>query len=358
MIVYFKHHPGDVNKARIGTSKSFSKEDLENPGSRKAVTVHQIQRDIMAVTREGTNRGLSPQEQPIKQSVCAADPERLAQWVNYLAGDIGPRPSGCPGKLKSVALHLHRGFADLGYQVELQPHYYRENTYYNVVAWPTGEEMAHGSHPLLVVGAHYDTVSKSPGADDNGSGVAGLMEMARLLAAAPRPGLRLVAFCPEEPPVFRTRNMGSYVYAQQLKQQRARLRGMICLEMIGYFQDDPGSQRYPFPGMKWLYPDTGNFIAMVGNLRSRKWTLQVKRAFVRGTDLPVEHLNGPSLVIGIDYSDHWSFSRFRYPAMMVTDTAFYRTPHYHGYSDLPATLDLVRTAKVVDGLVKAVQELA
>lgn len=283
-----------------------------------------------------------------------AEPGRIAEWVNYLSRDIGPRSSDCPDKLTSVARYLEKAFTDLGYRVVLQPHSYRGNTFYNVIAQPDRDEPAASS--LLVVGAHYDTVSLSPGADDNGSGVAGLMEMARLLSESPCRGLRLVAFCPEEPPAFRTPHMGSYVYAHSLKKQGTLLKGMICLEMIGYFVDFDDSQSYPLPGMKWLYPDKGDFIAMVGNLRSRKWTLQVKKAFARGTDIPVEHLNGPSLIVGIDYSDHWSFNRFRYPAMMVTDTAFYRTPHYHRFSDLPATLDFVRTAKVVDGLVNVVHE--
>lgn len=309
----------------------------------------------MAKNRQGICRD-SPGSRQVKENGFGkAEPDRIAEWVHYLARDIGPRPIGCPGKLASVARHLERTFEDLGYQVTLQPHLYQGNTYFNVIARPTGDTS--GNTSLLVVGAHYDTVSRSPGADDNASGVAGLMEIARLMAASHCPGLRLVAFCPEEPPVFRTPSMGSYVYAHHLKKKNALLKGMICLEMIGYFVDIPDSQRYPFPGMRWLYPESGNFIAMVGNLRSRKWTLQVKNAFIRGTDLPVEHLNGPSFVTGIDYSDHWSFNRFRYPAMMITDTAFYRSPHYHRFSDLPATLDFVRAAKVIDGLVKVLHEL-
>ena len=211
--------------------------------------------------------------------------------------------------------------------------------------------------PLLVVGAHYDTVSRSPGADDNASAVAGLMEMARLLGDNPPTGLRMAAFCPEEPPAYRTRRMGSYVYAESLKQAGVKLKGMICLEMIGYFTDTPGSQSYPLPFMNIIYPKEGNFIAMAGNIMSAKWTRQVKNAFKRGTDLPVECLNAPAIMVGIDFSDHWSFNKFGFPAVMVTDTAFYRTPHYHQPSDLPDTLDYKRMAKVVDGLVAAVRIL-
>jgi hypothetical protein len=133
---------------------------------------------------------------------------------------------------------------------------------------------------------------------------------------------------------------------------------MVCLEMIGYFCDEPDSQSYPLPFLKAMYPDRGDFIAMVGNLRSGPWTRKVRNAFASATDLPVETLNGPSLLVGIDFSDHWSFNKFGYPALMVTDTAFYRTPHYHQASDTPDTLDYERMAKVVNGLARAIRVVA
>ncbi len=257
-----------------------------------------------------------------------------------------------------MAGRLSKTFSDCGFQVEFQPVKFRKETYYNVIAKAEGEEREVSARPLLVVGAHYDTVSGSPGADDNGSGVAGLMELARILGPTPPPNLRLVAFTLEEPPVFRTRRMGSYVYAKSLKRAKIPLRGMICLEMLGYFSDRPKSQSFPFLFMDRIYPDTGNFIALVGNIRSSPWTKSVKEAFKKGTDLPVETLNAPAIVIGVDLSDHWSFNRMRYPAVMVTDTAFYRNPHYHRATDLPHTLDYKRAAKVVDGVARAVVELS
>jgi hypothetical protein len=151
--------------------------------------------------------------------------------------------------------------------------------------------------------------------------------------------------------------MGSYIYAGSLKEAGVRLKGMICLEMIGYFTDAPGSQSYPLPFMNLWYPKQGDFIALVGNTRSTKWTSQVANAFQRGTDLPVETLNAPALMVGIDFSDHWSFNKFGYPAVMITDTAFYRNPHYHRRSDIPETLDYRRCAKVVDGLAAAIRKL-
>ena len=289
----------------------------------------------------------------------AADPDRLRQWVEYLALEIGRRPQRRPDLLRRVAHRLAGTFTGLGYEVLLQPVPGATSPLYNVVACAIGEDPLAGEQGQLVVGAHYDTVSTSPGADDNASGVAGLMELARLLAGTVPSSLRLVAFCPEEPPAFRTSSMGSLVHARSLKRRGQRLLGMICLEMIGYFSDRPGSQSFPLAFMDRIYPDTGNFIALVGNLRSIGWTRRVGAAFASGTDLPVHRLNAPALLVsGLDFSDHWSYWRCGYPALMVTDTAFYRNPHYHRFSDLPATLDYRRCAGVVDGLVAAVRHLA
>lgn len=286
-----------------------------------------------------------------------ANPDKLREWVAYLAGEIGPRPAVRVDRLRMVAEDLTTAFIALGYEVAHQPVPYKQTHHINVIARPRGSSDQPPGQPLLVVGAHYDSVSRSPGADDNASGVAGLIEAARLLADGPPQGLRLAAFCPEEPPAYRTRSMGSYIYAGSLNEAGVRLKGMICLEMIGYFTDTPGSQSYPLPFMDLWYPKQGDFIALVGNTRSTEWTRQVANAFKRGTDLPVESLNAPSLMVGIDFSDHWSFNKFGYPAVMITDTAFYRNPHYHRMSDIPETLDYRRSAKVVDGLAAAIRHL-
>ncbi len=296
--------------------------------------------------------------QAVMTDMPPCDFERFQEIVNWLAVEIGPRPRTRPDLLGRIRDYLETYFRQLGYQVLIQPVVWGKGTCHNVIAFPENEEPVAATVPLLVVGAHYDTVSHSPGADDNASGIAGLLELARILAPDPPPGLRLVAFCPEEPPVFRTKNMGSYVYAGSLKQQRARVRGMICLEMIGYFQDENGSQSYPFPLMNRIYPKAGNFIALVGNLRSWYWAGQVQTGFQQSSDLLIARLNGPSFVYGIDFSDHWSFNRHGYPAVMLTDTAFYRNPHYHKPTDRPDTLDYQRAAAVVNGLAGAVQTLA
>ncbi len=297
--------------------------------------------------------------QPEEKDVLAAEPGRLRQWIEYLALEIGRRPQQRPDLLRKVADRLAGTFTGQGFAVHLQEVAGFSSPLYNVIACRPGRDPLDSGGRLLVVGAHYDTVSQSPGADDNASGVAGLMELARLLAADIPSSLLLVAFCPEEPPAFRTRRMGSLVHARSLKRRRVRLTGMVCLEMIGYFVDTPGSQLFPMAFMNRIYPDRGNFIALVGNLHAIAWTGRVRHAFAAGTGLPVERLNGPAfLVPGIDFSDHWAYSRCGYPALMVTDTAFYRNPHYHRYSDLPSTIDYRRCAMVVDGLVSVVRKLA
>jgi len=288
-----------------------------------------------------------------------ASPVRLRKWVELLAGEIGPRPFSAPGKLQKIASLLREHLSGLGFNTALQKFTYQGEEYSNVIASPSGEDpLGKSASPVLVVGAHYDTVSTTPGADDNSSAVAGLMELAELFSSAPPPGLRLASFCLEEPPVFRTRNMGSYHYASHLKKNHQAVTGMICLEMIGYFSERPGSQRFPFPFMKRMFPTTGNFIALVGNNRSRAFTRRVKDAFCRGTTIQAVTLNAPAIVIGIDLSDHWSFNRHRYPALMVTDTAFYRNPNYHRPADTPGTLDYEKSALVVDGVANAVMEIS
>jgi len=187
--------------------------------------------------------------------------------------------------------------------------------------------------------------------------VAGLLRMAKLLAGKPLDKtVRFAAFALEEPPAYRTKNMGSYHYAASLKKNRDQIEGMVCLEMLGFFSDRPGSQHYPIPFMKLRFPKIGNYIAMVGNRKSKSFTMKIADSFRKATDLPLVTLNAPAIVVGIDFSDHWSFGKFGYPAFMVTDTAFYRNPNYHSPSDLPDTLDYIRMAKVVEGLAAAVEE--
>jgi Zn-dependent M28 family amino/carboxypeptidase len=281
-------------------------------------------------------------------------PSYLRLAVTKLSREIGVRTYQDHDRLDRTVQYISGEFTAFGYQVSHQSFKFAGNTYQNVIAELKGRM---SPEKVLVVGAHYDTVRTTPGADDNASGVAGLLGLAKLLAGKPQDStVRFVAFALEEPPTYRTKNMGSYHYAAGLKKNHDQVEGMICLEMIGFFSDRPGSQHYPIPFMKLRFPRIGNYIAMVGNRKSKKFTMQIAGGFRKATDLPLVTLNAPAIVVGIDFSDHWSFGKFGYPAFMVTDTAFYRNPNYHSPSDLPDTLDYNRMAKVVEGLTASVEE--
>jgi len=280
----------------------------------------------------------------------------LKRTVNFLSKEVGPRGYLQVEALNKTADYIRSEFGKYGYTVLDQPYEVEGHTYKNIFVEIKGEKPP---EKVLVIGAHYDTVMGTPGADDNASGVAGLLELARLLSdRAFDKTVQFVAFTLEEPPFFRSGLMGSQVYAKSLKQKGIDVEGMICLEMIGYFTDEAGSQLYPLPFFRWMYPAKGNFIILVSNIRSKNFLKSVKNAFKKGTDLPVESLSAFPLVPGIDFSDHRSFWKFKYDAVMVTDTAFYRNPQYHGIGDIPGILDYERMAKVVLGLKSSVEELA
>jgi Zn-dependent M28 family amino/carboxypeptidase len=214
------------------------------------------------------------------------------------------------------------------------------------------EAERHGSRRpdrILVIGAHYDSVNDSPGANDNASGVAVMLELARMYAAlAPPVTVRFVAFVNEEPPYFMTPAMGSWQYAADAARRGDNLVAMISLETIGYYSDEVRSQRYPFPfGM--VFPSRGNFLAMVSNIRSVGALRSAAKAFRSATSLPLIASPAPATIPGIAWSDHWSFWRHGYRALMLTDTALYRYPHYHLGSDTPERLDYERMAQVFSG---------
>jgi Zn-dependent M28 family amino/carboxypeptidase len=211
---------------------------------------------------------------------------------------------------------------------------------------------------IVVIGAHYDTITGCPGANDNGSGVAAVLELTRRFAARPqRRTLRFVAFVNEEPPFFQTGQMGSLVYANAARAHRERVVAMLSLETMGYFSDERGSQQYPGP-VGALYPDIGNFIGFVSNLASARLLMKARRAFKRRTPLPLQSAALPEAVPGVGWSDHWSFWQAGYPALMVTDTAPFRYPWYHTAQDTPDKLDYARLDQVVDGLEAVIEALA
>jgi Zn-dependent M28 family amino/carboxypeptidase len=252
----------------------------------------------------------------------------------------------------------------MGYAVASQSYVSHGKLVRNLeVELPGGGEpfgSAQGEPPeIVLVGAHYDTVAGSPGANDNASGVAALLEIARLLAGSKaRRAVRFVAFVNEEPPLFSRPDMGSRVYARRSAARGERIVAMLSLETIGYYSSAPGSQRYPNPLYGLFYPDRGDFLAFVGNLASRSLVRTAVESFRRHTDFPSEGVAAPGWWGGVHWSDHSSFWLEGYPAIMVTDTALYRYPYYHAAGDTPDRLDYNSLARVTAGLARVVAELA
>jgi peptidase M28-like protein len=285
------------------------------------------------------------------------DPGRLRRHVAELATKLAPRDCGHAKNLDLAAQYVFDRFADAGLSPSFQGFEADGKSWRNVVA-SIGPASGAGTD-VVVVGAHYDAFGPGIGADDNASGVAGLIELApRLEAAQGTARIELVAFSLEEPPFFRTRSMGSRVHAASLQKSGVHVRAMVCLEMIGCFRDGDGSQSYPAPGLGLLYPSRGDFIAVVGCLGEASLVRTVKRAMAQATDLPVRSINAPGVVPGVDFSDHLNYWAAGFDAVMVTDTAFFRNENYHRASDTPDTLDYARMAKVVEGVCAAVAALA
>jgi len=280
---------------------------------------------------------------------------RLREHVRVLAADIGERHTARPAALSAAARYIEQAFMRSGHPVRRQTYEADGVACANLETELRGRERA---GEILLVGAHYDTVWGSPGADDNASGVAALIEIARLLSTRPlERTVRCVAFVNEEPPHFLLDLMGSVVYARAARARGDDIRIMLSLEMLGYYSSLPRSQRYP-AGLGLCYPDRGNFIGFVSNLQSCRALLRLHRAFRAHCSFPSERLASPAMVPGVGWSDHWSFWRAGYRAVMVTDTAFYRYPHYHLPTDTPEKLDYTAMARVTAGLADAVTALA
>lgn len=283
------------------------------------------------------------------------DPARLEAHVRKLSIEFSPRDVTRVQNLDSAASYIASEFKQTGATVVEQPYRVEGTSFRNIIATfgPETEER-------IVVGAHYDTAGPLPGADDNASGVAGLIELARLLGAQP-PAMRveLVAFSTEEPPYFRTTGMGSSVHAEWLRNNaNAKVRAMLSLEMIGYFSDARGSQHFPAGVLAAFYPSTGNFIGVVGRVSDGLLARRVKKSMSNAAPLPVYSISAPSFVPGIDFSDQLNYWRAGYNALMITDTAFYRNQNYHTANDTVEKLDFKRMAMVVEGVYAAVNDLA
>ena len=282
----------------------------------------------------------------------------LRRDVTALATTIGERSVRKPRALAAAAAYIEAAFSNAGYTVARQE--------YAVSRFKTNNPVVHNieveipgtsSNEIVVVGAHYDTVS-TPGADDNASGVAGLLAIARACTnMRPARTVRFVAFVNEEPPFFWKRDMGSLVYATRCKERKENVVAMFSLEMIGCYTNAPKSQKYP-PPFSLLYPSTGNFIAFVGNISSRSLVRQSVGVFRNAVKFPSEGAAVPSWAPGVGFSDQWSFWKCGYPGVMVTDTAFCRYEQYHTYDDTPDKLDFDGMARVVEGMTAVVKDVA
>ena len=258
-------------------------------------------------------------------------------------------PRSVPDTLAPAASYIERELIAAGYKPLRQ----QTSEGDNIEA-----ELRGDSNELVIIGAHYDSVDEGPGADDNASGAAGCLAIARRLAHAhPRRTVRFVFFVAEEPPNFKTPSMGSLVYAKRCHERGETIAAMLSIESIGYYDARPDSQGYP-AFLAPFFPSTGDFIAFAGNSRSRALVRECVGTFRKHARFPSEGAAVPELVEEIGWSDQWSFWQFRWPALMVTDTAPFRNPHYHRASDLPDTLDYERTARVVEGLVAVTAALA
>lgn len=284
----------------------------------------------------------------------AALRDRLQVHVEALAADIGERNVYLPSKLRAADEYIEASFNQAGYSISRHSYEVMGEECQNLEVEVSGKGR---SDELVIIGAHYDSVHGSPGANDNASGVAALLVLAeRFSQKTLSRTLRFVAFVNEEPPFFMTEQMGSRVYAKRLKEQGGPVVGMISLETMGYYSEEPGSQTYPSL-LNLFYPSKGNFIAFVGNTGSKAFVRECIATFRAHARFPSQGAALPSVLPGIGWSDHWSFWQEDYPALMVTDTAPFRYPYYHTAEDTPDKLDYERLAFVVLGMEKVIDAL-
>ncbi|MBH8557160.1 M28 family peptidase [Hymenobacter negativus] len=287
-----------------------------------------------------------------KNQPALADTVRLRRHLQFLTSTPQPRNYLHPAVLDSVAAYIQRQLRAAGaYAVGPQPYAVRGQTYCNVLG-----SFGPVDGPRLIIGAHYDVCGDQPGADDNGTGVAALLELARLLGQQSELPYRidLVAYTLEEPPFFRTPNMGSYVHAASLKGAGVPVRGMVALEMLGYYDDRRGTQHYPVWPLKFIYGSRGNYVTVAQKFGNGRFGRQFARRYRGVAALPVKRFKAPAWLPGIDFSDHLNYWKFGYQAVLLTDTAFYRNRSYHESTDTMARLDMRRLGLAIEALLATV----
>ncbi|MCI0495175.1 M28 family peptidase [candidate division KSB1 bacterium] len=279
--------------------------------------------------------------------------DHLHLHVKTLSREIGPRNSLHYPALTKAYRYIEQQMSKFNSELSIQDYHHEKKNYHNLILEFMGNELP---DEIIVVGAHYDTVMNSPGADDNASGIACLLELIRLLHHYPnKRTLRFAAFTLEEPPFFGTEQMGSYVYARSCRNKNENIACMIALEMLGYYTEKRHSQKHPFPHANQQYPDKGNFIALISNERSRHLN-KTFAGYVKETSLIEAHPYTPiSYSPEIELSDHASFWKNDYPAFMITDTAFFRNPNYHEINDNIETINFRYFTRTVFSLIHAIK---
>jgi len=286
--------------------------------------------------------------------------DQIKKDVVFLADSIGQRNMHTAGTMDASVDFIQERFSSLGFSPEIQTYTLRRGVYSgrsasNIIAEITGSGQ---NHEIIVIGAHYDSVPHSPGANDNASGVAVLLSLAELMANSESSRtIRYVAFANEEPPFFQTSDMGSYAYAQRSRDMNEEIIAMIALDGLGYFDDDPKSQSYPLPGLGYAYPDRAEFIGMVTRLRDLSLLNEISAGFNEKGLIPSESAALPGFLPGVNWSDHWSFWKHGYPAILITDTLLFRDPFYHTPNDTPERLNYENMARISTALAHAIQKL-
>jgi len=273
-----------------------------------------------------------------------SDIQRIEQDLIAITKTDLPRNYENLATLNQVAAYIYEELGKVCDTVFYQKYDVNGTTYKNVVGY-----LGDVTKERIVVGAHYDVCGDQEGADDNASAVVGMLETARLLAKdRPNDPIEFVAYCLEEPPFFRTEYMGSYVHAKSLFDNQVKVKGMICLEMIGYFDERENTQDYPVGFLSWFYGNKGDFIAVVQKYGNGRFANRVSKLMKKQKLIKTKSIKGPTWLQGLDFSDHQNYWKFDYSAVMITDTAFYRNKNYHQKTDTMETLDLPKMAKVID----------
>ena len=286
--------------------------------------------------------------------------EQIKRDVIVLADNVGERNMHTPGTMDAAVNFLEDRFASMGFDVEkhqytLQRGVYTGRTASNLVVEIPG---ADNKDEIIILGAHYDTVPNSPGANDNASGVAVLLAVAQEMSGAePDRTVRFIAFANEEPPFFQTTDMGSYAYVRRSSERGENIVAMIALDGLGYYDESSGSQRYPIPGLGLAYPDRANFISLVTRLSDLKLLRKISDLFKREDVIPAESAALPGFLTGVNWSDHWSFWQHGYSAILITDTLLFRDSAYHSADDTAERLDYDNMLKLASMLKHVVEKL-